>query len=297
MIFDLWSFREFPEVLKWSYRSFPARVKHNRKVYDLLAKHSQSSADQSRLGSALQAGSAPVVRPYDFGRSPFEGWTCVGNKETKFCKGFSGDALVVEVAVIKLFEQELRDKRAGFWQLKTEDIVLHELVHWLLYKAGVKNWDDDTEGVPGAAQFTVEAFGESTKASIFQRSQRKVAEGKITDQEAFQEIMQWHQEKRGREESRRSPKLSRNSSTPNETPIVQYVVGPGDSLWNIAMKVYAEPARWSLIYRVNRKVVSHPEKWVFPGQRLLLPIPKKSSRAYRAYAKWFKRNYPKHALP
>ena len=49
-----------------------------------------------------------------------------------------------------------------------------------------------------------------------------------------------------------------------------YTVRRGDTLWDIAKRVYDKPTRYRQIYRANRHIVRRPGL-IYPGQVLVLP--------------------------
>jgi nucleoid-associated protein YgaU len=58
-----------------------------------------------------------------------------------------------------------------------------------------------------------------------------------------------------------------DSSTESEST---YRVRPGDSLWRIAARLYADGALWPRIHAANLSLVADPER-ILPGQALLIP--------------------------
>lgn len=50
----------------------------------------------------------------------------------------------------------------------------------------------------------------------------------------------------------------------------EVVVGPGDSLSGIALRVYGSAARWNVLYEANRSVLRSPD-WLQVGTRLTVP--------------------------
>jgi LysM repeat protein len=48
----------------------------------------------------------------------------------------------------------------------------------------------------------------------------------------------------------------------------EYLVRKGDMLSSIGAR---HKVPWQKIYEANRKVITHPKKWLFPGQRLIIP--------------------------
>ena len=48
------------------------------------------------------------------------------------------------------------------------------------------------------------------------------------------------------------------------------IIRRGDTLWDIAERVYDNPMRYRQIYRANRHIVRRPGR-IFPGQVLVLP--------------------------
>lgn len=61
-------------------------------------------------------------------------------------------------------------------------------------------------------------------------------------------------------------------SAPEPVRATHYTVRRGDSLWKIAARpeVYANPLRWSAIYKANRRHVKNAEV-IYPGQVLAVP--------------------------
>lgn len=48
------------------------------------------------------------------------------------------------------------------------------------------------------------------------------------------------------------------------------IIRRGDTLWDIAERVYDNPMRYRQIYRANRHIVRRPGR-IYPGQVLVLP--------------------------
>jgi hypothetical protein len=46
---------------------------------------------------------------------------------------------------------------------------------------------------------------------------------------------------------------------------------PGDTLWDIAGKVYGDPTRWPEIYAANTAIIGSDPDLIFPGQVLRIP--------------------------
>jgi hypothetical protein len=59
-------------------------------------------------------------------------------------------------------------------------------------------------------------------------------------------------------------------AVPPDTPRV-YIAVPGDSLSKIAGKFYGDPNQWRKIYEANKKKIDPNTKWVYPGQKLVVP--------------------------
>jgi nucleoid-associated protein YgaU len=57
---------------------------------------------------------------------------------------------------------------------------------------------------------------------------------------------------------------------PPDTPRV-YIAVPGDSLSKIAGRFYGDPNQWRKIYEANKKKIDPNTKWVYPGQKLVVP--------------------------
>jgi nucleoid-associated protein YgaU len=49
-----------------------------------------------------------------------------------------------------------------------------------------------------------------------------------------------------------------------------HTVSRGDTLWDIAGRVYGDPLRWKALYQANRGIIKRPSM-IYPGQTLLLP--------------------------
>lgn len=49
-----------------------------------------------------------------------------------------------------------------------------------------------------------------------------------------------------------------------------YMIQPGDSLWNIALRTYGDGSLWPLLYSANVRGIVNPHL-VFPGQTILIP--------------------------
>ncbi len=49
-----------------------------------------------------------------------------------------------------------------------------------------------------------------------------------------------------------------------------HTVRRGDTLWDIAGRVYGDPLRWKALYQANRGIIKRPSM-IYPGQTLLLP--------------------------
>lgn len=49
-----------------------------------------------------------------------------------------------------------------------------------------------------------------------------------------------------------------------------HVVQPGETLWQIALNLSGNPARWPELYRANRDQIRDPSM-LYPGQRLAIP--------------------------
>jgi len=64
---------------------------------------------------------------------------------------------------------------------------------------------------------------------------------------------------------------------PEEELITTYTVVRGDTLWDIAERIYGDPLKWRLIFEANRDILRSPEdlrpgqKLVIPGQELVIP--------------------------
>jgi len=71
-----------------------------------------------------------------------------------------------------------------------------------------------------------------------------------------------------------------------EWAMTTHIVAPGDTLYGLALRYYGSPERWPDIYSANITVIyeaqqkgsarrelcrNHPENWIFPGTRLLIP--------------------------
>ncbi len=49
-----------------------------------------------------------------------------------------------------------------------------------------------------------------------------------------------------------------------------HVVQPGETLWQIALRLSGNPSRWPELYRANRDQIKDPSL-LYPGQRLAIP--------------------------
>jgi LysM repeat protein len=50
-----------------------------------------------------------------------------------------------------------------------------------------------------------------------------------------------------------------------------YTVQPGDTLWDIAQRAYADPEDWDTIYNANKQVIGNDPNLIKPGQVLHIP--------------------------
>ena len=55
------------------------------------------------------------------------------------------------------------------------------------------------------------------------------------------------------------------------TPGSTYTVQPGDTLWDIAQRAYADPEDWDTIYDANKQVIGNDPNLIKPGQVLHIP--------------------------
>lgn len=55
------------------------------------------------------------------------------------------------------------------------------------------------------------------------------------------------------------------------TPGSSYTVQPGDTLWDIAQRAYADPEDWDTIYNANKQVIGNDPNLIKPGQVLHIP--------------------------
>ena len=62
---------------------------------------------------------------------------------------------------------------------------------------------------------------------------------------------------------------AQQSAGSNAVPQTHAVV-PGETLWSLAQRYFANPYRWREIYDLNRSVIQDPH-WIYPGQVLKLP--------------------------
>ena len=52
--------------------------------------------------------------------------------------------------------------------------------------------------------------------------------------------------------------------------LVEHVVQPGESLWEIAARLSGNPRLWPALYRANRDQIKDPSR-LYPGQSLRIP--------------------------
>jgi hypothetical protein len=50
----------------------------------------------------------------------------------------------------------------------------------------------------------------------------------------------------------------------------EHVVRPGDTLWDLAGRYFANPFQWRVIHQANTRVVDNPH-WIYPDQVLVIP--------------------------
>lgn len=62
-----------------------------------------------------------------------------------------------------------------------------------------------------------------------------------------------------------------------------YLVGPGDTLWDIAERQYGDGRLWPAIYRANRDRIDDPDR-IYPGQELTIPPQSEAEASARTSA-------------
>ncbi|MGH2820144.1 MAG: LysM peptidoglycan-binding domain-containing protein, partial [Actinomycetota bacterium] len=61
-------------------------------------------------------------------------------------------------------------------------------------------------------------------------------------------------------------------SAPPRALVLRFHVQPGDTLWDLAERVYGDPRRWNRIYRANAERLPDPDV-LHVGQTILVPFP------------------------
>lgn len=64
--------------------------------------------------------------------------------------------------------------------------------------------------------------------------------------------------------------LQRNDGEPLVSDDELYIIQKGDTLWEIATKVYGNGAKYKAIVEANKEVIKDEDK-IFPGQKIRIP--------------------------